>query len=814
MKRSLVCLVVLVSLLALSTLAAAGSARAAGAPVQPTWTVAIYANGDNDLMYTWPQFTLPALKRIPSSADVNVVAMLDRPAKDGAWLYKIDGPVVTTVRHYPEERDFGSGSTFAWFLRQVHTRFPSDHLVVIGWDHGFGWHYFSKDYTSGDKILLPELRKAIADAGVRIDILGFDACNMGDSEVVYGLAPTKQVDHLVGSEDEIDEDGYPYDDMFSPLTADPGQSADVVVQDMMNGWQRYYGSRRNFNWVSLSAIDMPTVAAMKPDLVDWVSRLRAGLPSFAARYQVAMHKSLYAWDSWQLDLGGFAANLAADPEITDAGLQAASAKVRDDVHAAVLDVTSGSYAAGFTGLTVWAGTGADWSYYRKDYRDLVGFGRPVAVGGTGWYEFLRAFNASGKADQREPDPTKQLGRATYGLSDVYFRDSKHGLATGFNNITNTSFFLRTGTGGTTWKTSDESAIANYLFSAIAPAADGRLWAVGDFGYDDSLIAVSKDGGRTWAQRRSGTLQYLFGVDFPDAAHGWVCGARGTLLRSVNSGKTWKQVATAPSGDLQAVDFVDASHGWVVANDQRSPSAALWYTEDAGAHWTQEYATSGHLLYSVNAAFGGVWAAGGAPAAAAGIIVHGSAGGPWTEQWSGPQRLADVHMADASRGWAVGDGGLILHTGNGSTWTPQSSGVTEDLTAVSPLDDQRAWAVGDGEAILKTTNGGGTWQAQRGDVVGPWTQVRPLTVKHGAAGVLKYRVGDAVSETANITIRVRDVDGRPVRTWKLGWKPSDGSEHLLLFTCTLPRGTYVVKVYAVDRAGNAQSSARGSTLTVR
>ena len=95
MKRSLVCLVVLVSLLALSTLAAAGSARAAGAPVQPTWTVAIYANGDNDLMYTWPQFTLPALKRIPSSADVNVVAMLDRPAKDGAWLYKIDGPVVT-----------------------------------------------------------------------------------------------------------------------------------------------------------------------------------------------------------------------------------------------------------------------------------------------------------------------------------------------------------------------------------------------------------------------------------------------------------------------------------------------------------------------------------------------------------------------------------------------------------------------------------------------------------------------------------------------------------------------------------------------
>jgi len=123
------------------------------------------------------------------------------------------------------------------------------------------------------------------------------------------------------------------------------------------------------------------------------------------------------------------------------------------------------------------GTGADWSYYRKDYRDLVGFGRPVAVGGTGWYEFLRAFNASGKADQREPDPTKQLGRATYGLSDVYFRDSKHGLATGFNNITNTSFFLRTGTAARPGRpaTSLRSPTTVLRHRPAATAGSGR-WA--------------------------------------------------------------------------------------------------------------------------------------------------------------------------------------------------------------------------------------------------------------------------------------------------------------------------------------------------
>jgi photosystem II stability/assembly factor-like uncharacterized protein len=528
-----------------------------------------------------------------------------------------------------------------------------------------------------------------------------------------------------------------------------------------------------------------------------------------------MHRSLYAWDSWQLDLGQFAANLAADPGISDAGLKAASAKVRDDVHAAVFDVTSGSYAAGFTGLTIWAGTGSDWSYYRKDYGDLVGFGKPVAAGGTGWLAFLRAFNAGGKADPRIPDPTKQLGRATYGLSDVYFRDAAHGWATGFNNITNTSFIMRTaGSGGRVWKTSDQSAIANYLFSAIAPAAGRRLWTVGDFGYGDSLIATSRDGGVTWAQRRSRTLQYLFGVDFPDATHGWVCGADGTLLRSANGGRSWKQVAAAPSGDLQALDFTDATHGWVVANDQRSPSAALWYTADAGAHWTQEYVTSGRLLYSVSVTAGGVWAAGGDPAAAAGVIVRGSAGGPWVEQWSGPQRLADVHMLDATHGWAVGDGGLILKTPNGSTWSPQISGVTEDLTAVSPLDDQRAWAVGDGEEILKTTDGGVVWKVQRGDVVGPRTQVESLVVRHGAGALLKYRVEDARSSKARVTIRIRDSHGHRVSTWKLGWQRCEPVRHSLLFTCLLPPGTYWVKAYAIDRAGNAQSATQSGRLTVR
>lgn len=828
--RAVICCVLLALcstfVLVVAGLAAAVPSSAAAAPtaaVAPplagpvahaTWTIAIYDNADNDLMYAWPLYTLPALRGIPPSTQVNVVVMLDKPKRDGAWLYKLSGASVTLVKHYAAERDFGAGSTFEWFLSQVHERFPSDHLLVDGCDHGSGWKYFSWDATSQREIPLPALRKAIVKAGVPIDVLAFDACNMADFDVAYELASTGLVRDYVASEETVDENGYPYDNMFAPLAGDPSRGPETVVRDVLDGWQRYYDTRRNLNWVTLSVADMAAISAMKPDLVDWVSRLRAGIPSLAARYRAAMHDSLYAWDSWQLDVGCFAANLAADPAITDAGLKAASAKVRDEVSAAVVGVTSGSLAQGFTGLAMWAGTGSDWAKYRDAYRQQVSFGKPVSAGGTGWFAFLRGFNASGKADAHKPNYLLSLHRATYGLSDVYFRDATHGWAAGFNNVTNGSLVLRTaGSGGATWNTSDQSAFYNYLFSAIAPASDGRLWAVGDYGYDTSLIVVSTDGGHTWAQRPSGTKQYLFGVDFPDATHGWVCGAAGTLLRSVDRGKTWKQVATAPPGDLQALDFVDASHGWVVANDQRGPSATLWYTADAGAHWSNEYVTTGRLLYSVNVVGGAVWAAGGDPAGAAGRIVRGALGGPWTDQWTGPQRLADVHMADATDGWAVGDGGLVLHTVDGDSWTPQTTGVTEDLTAVSPLDGQRACAVGDGEAILGTTDGGLTWARSTGDVIGPRTRVVSSTVASGAVGELSYFVNDATSTTVRVTVEIRDNRKHVVRTWKMGWRRC-GLRQVVMFRCTLSPGSYTVRALAVDQAGNQQSQALAGKLAVR
>ena len=223
------------------------------------WTFALFVNADNDLEYTWPRFTLPALKALRANGDVNVVAMIDwRSKKKGVQLVKISGRSVDVVAEWPD-KDFGSGETLEWFLRQIARRFPAEHLAVDLWDHGYAWRYISRDDTSGDRITMPELRRALQDAAVPIDILCFDACNMADVDVLYQVGLTGLARFVVGSEETVDQDGIPYDGALGPLVADPERAPEDVAQDMVVAWQRYYRPLRCFDWVSLSALDVASV---------------------------------------------------------------------------------------------------------------------------------------------------------------------------------------------------------------------------------------------------------------------------------------------------------------------------------------------------------------------------------------------------------------------------------------------------------------------------------------------------------------------------------------------------------------------------
>ncbi len=353
---------------------------------------------------------------------------------------------------------------------------------------------------------MPEMQSAIAGAGVPIDILSFDACNMADIAVLYqaaltqaGSPPTSLVKYVVASEEEIEMDGFPYDVDLAPLANDPSLTPQQVAVDMVDGYARYYLARHCFDYVSLGAIDVAKMGAAKADLQAWVARLRLDLPAFKARYDADLAACIYAWDSWQVDLPDLCDKLAADPLITDPTLKALSAAVSADCKGAMLNLWSGSYSAQFKGMTIWWGTGGEWRYYRQrlpaagrlrrpsgqERRGLVcvpqGVQQSVGLGSGGsarvparaageprcsWREQRRS-DALSAAQPKSPPTT--LRRDRYSLTGVAFTDARHGWAVGYNDVSGTAIILRTVDGGARWKTHTDPAWCAYGFAGIKAA---------------------------------------------------------------------------------------------------------------------------------------------------------------------------------------------------------------------------------------------------------------------------------------------------------------------------------------------------------
>ena len=368
--RRFILLVVLALCAVAVTAAAASSALAAPkartAPAAATsWTYAIYCDGDNNLERYWDQYSLPWLLEVPASTGLRIVAMRDRLSTTGTELVEISGGVQTVVATYPE-KDFGDGATFRWFIETVHALYPSTHLAVTMWDHGYAWRYICKDDTSGgDAITMDELHAAIAGAGVPIDILAFDACNMGAVDVAYEVAPTGLVRLMIASEESVPANGYPYDEMLTPLAQDPSRTPAQAAADMVAGWKVYYDGQNWANNAQLAAVDVATIGAAAGDLQAWRERLAADLPLYKKKYTAELSLTWHAWASNHYDLGDYCRNLLADDAVTDVTLKRLTQSVLADVEAAVIAESTAPSSADATGLTIWWNSKVDWNTHQN-----------------------------------------------------------------------------------------------------------------------------------------------------------------------------------------------------------------------------------------------------------------------------------------------------------------------------------------------------------------------------------------------------------------------------------------------------------------
>ncbi|MCM3901367.1 MAG: YCF48-related protein [Pyrinomonadaceae bacterium] len=199
-------------------------------------------------------------------------------------------------------------------------------------------------------------------------------------------------------------------------------------------------------------------------------------------------------------------------------------------------------------------------------------------------------------------PPSEFDGASVELYSVRFSSKKKGWVVGSVSRRDRvidSILVYTDNEGETWQRQRAPTRSELIH--IEFDNDRRGWIVGAEG----TIMNTVDGGQTWNRQTSGTTATLYHTEFRNDKRGWSVGERGTILRTTDGGITWTPVTAGISSTLLSVEFVSDDEGWAVGR-----SGTILRTDDAGVSWIQQEATVKNNLYALhfNKKIG--WAVGG------------------------------------------------------------------------------------------------------------------------------------------------------------------------------------------------------------
>lgn len=136
-------------------------------------------------------------------------------------------------------------------LRSSAALTPAARTAVVFWGHGFDDPpAVGFDSESGDLLTLEEIREGISDAGVHVDLIGFDACSMATEENARLLADA--ADYLVAAAGPEDLNGWSHSRWLSRLPAESAEEVAALMADAINTLPGRKGLKKDAVVISLS----------------------------------------------------------------------------------------------------------------------------------------------------------------------------------------------------------------------------------------------------------------------------------------------------------------------------------------------------------------------------------------------------------------------------------------------------------------------------------------------------------------------------------------------------------------------------------
>ena len=210
------------------------------------------------------------------------------------------------------------------FLRYCKEEHPADHTMVILWDHGGGVFGYGVDSIFGSCMSLSDLRSAFSLAcdpdqnDPPFDIIGFDACLMGNLEVTHTL--NGFADYYLLSEENEPAGGWDYEGFLQQLSEKPEMHPAKLCQIVADTYTDYYITQ-NINIsmlgisrdVTFSVIDARKSAALydaysllaQKQLIDAAKDISV-LAEIGRAGAQSTHYSAFAYNYYNLiDLGNY-----------------------------------------------------------------------------------------------------------------------------------------------------------------------------------------------------------------------------------------------------------------------------------------------------------------------------------------------------------------------------------------------------------------------------------------------------------------------------------------------------------------------------
>ena len=181
------------------------------------------------------------------------------------------------------EKDLGSvpmtdPDVLSGYIRWCAENYPASRYELILWDHGGGsvsGYGYDEKFASSGSMDLSGLDRALKDAGVKFDFIGFDACLMATAETALTMA--QYADYLIASEETEPGVGWYYTGWLTALGKDTSMPTIQIGQKIVDSFVETCAQKCRGQSTTLSVVDLAELEATLPDVLADFSRSTAKL---------------------------------------------------------------------------------------------------------------------------------------------------------------------------------------------------------------------------------------------------------------------------------------------------------------------------------------------------------------------------------------------------------------------------------------------------------------------------------------------------------------------------------------------------------